>query len=252
MRNSLTEEFYKFNHQKVLLYGILTLLFLMIYGGVSSDVTQTSIVFGFGAVQWIPVILIAVGSAFFAMEYSNNTIIMLLYKSSSKLKIYVSKFLVIFLYGVLLTIIATFFTFVLKTVLVGSKYNWLTDFDGRGPLLNILMLNMVGAVIYSFFIVALSFMLIMLVKVNAAVIGIGLALGFLGASISSALMKTFPGLAAVIRWNPLNMIFVTQQLANKSYADISNLGGLQIICGTIIYGLIFAMVGYVLFKHRRA
>lgn len=64
MRNSLTEEFYKFNHQKVLLYGILTLLFLMIYGGVSSDVTQASLVFGFGAVQWIPIILIAVGSAF--------------------------------------------------------------------------------------------------------------------------------------------------------------------------------------------
>ncbi|EGF47177.1 hypothetical protein AAULR_26031 [Lacticaseibacillus rhamnosus MTCC 5462] len=44
--------------------------------------------------------IIAIGSSFFEMEYRNNTILMLLYKNSSKLKIYIAKFLTIFLYGV--------------------------------------------------------------------------------------------------------------------------------------------------------
>ncbi|RRG04088.1 MAG: ABC transporter permease [Lactobacillus sp.] len=251
MRTSLAEEFYKFNHQKNLLFGILTLLILMAYSSISSNVGPASVSFGFGAVQWIPIILIAVGSAFFAMEYNNNTIIMLLYKNSNKLKIYLAKFLVVFLYGVLLAAIAILFTFILKIILVGNKYRWLADYTGHESLLDSLTLHIVGTIIYSFFIVALSFMLIMLIKVNAAVIGIGLALGFLGASISTALMKTFSTLLAVIKWNPLNMIFVTQQLANRSYANLSQLNGWQIIVGTIGYGLVFATLGYVLFKHRR-
>ncbi|MFS8161287.1 ABC transporter permease [Lacticaseibacillus rhamnosus] len=100
MRNNLAEEFYKFYHQKTFFYGILTLLFLMFYGGMSSNVNQATIAFGFGAIQWIPIIIIAIGSSFFEMEYRNNTILMLLYKNSSKLKIYIAKFLTIFLYGV--------------------------------------------------------------------------------------------------------------------------------------------------------
>lgn len=251
MRNSLAEEFYKFNHQKNLLLGILTLGILMLYSGISSNVGPAAISLGFGAVQWIPIILIAVGSAFFAMEYNNNTIIMLLYKNSSKLKIYLAKFLIIFLYGVLLAVVAILFTFMLKIILVGNQYQWLADYAGHNSILESLMLHILGMVIYSFFIVALSFMLIMLVKINAAVIGIGLAIGFLGASISTALLKTFPTLTAVIKWNPLNMIFVTQQLANRSYANLSQLNEWQIILGTVGYGLVFAALGYVLFKHRR-
>ncbi|MFT8661498.1 ABC transporter permease, partial [Liquorilactobacillus ghanensis] len=167
------------------------------------------------------------------------------------LKIYVAKLLIIFLYGVLLAIIAILFTFILKFVLLGNKYSWLTTYLGRGTLLHILILNMVGTIVYSTFIVTLSFMLIMLVRVNVAVIGIGLAIGFLGSSISVALMKSFSSLVGILKWNPLNMIFVMQQLSNSSYAHISNLSTVQIVLATILYGSIFAEVGFVLFKHRR-
>ncbi|MBM6439409.1 ABC transporter permease [Lacticaseibacillus rhamnosus] len=251
MRNNLAEEFYKFYHQKTFFYGILTLLFLMFYGGITSNVNQATIAFGFGAIQWIPIIIIAIGSSFFEMEYRNNTILMLLYKNSSKLKIYIAKFLTIFLYGVFLTIVAALFTIILKLILTGDQYHWLADFNKNGSLLTTFMLNMAGTLIYSFFVEALSFMLIMLIKVNTAVIGIGLAIGFFGASISVALTKTFTTLIGVVKWNPLNMIFVTQQLSNASYINLSQLDNLQIIGGTILYGLIFAFLGYGLFKRRR-
>lgn len=251
MKNSWLKELYKFEHQKTLLYGILILFLLMIYGVITSKVDKKLLIFGFGAVQWVPIILIAVGSAFFEMEYNNNTIVILLYKTTSKLKIYIFKFLVVFLYGILLTGLATIFTLLLKIIFVGNKYSWTSYLSGRGPLIRLLALNMTGTIIYAFFIVSLSFMLIMLTRINAVVIGTGLAMGFLGASISVALMKSFANLVSILKWNPLNMIFITQQLANNSYAKVSNLSSFQIIEGNLLYGIIFATLGYILFRYRR-
>lgn len=171
MTSSFQVEVYKFLHQKVPYYGLLALLLTMVYNAITSKIDADTLSLGFGAVEWILIILIAVGSAFFAMEYSNQTILMLLYKNAGKLKIYLAKFLVIFIYGLLLTLVAILNTVLLKFLLAGDIHNktWVTD----------LLFNMMGEVVYAVFIVGLSFMLIMLVRNNAVVICVGLALGFL-------------------------------------------------------------------------
>ncbi|SPD94632.1 hypothetical protein LAP9435_2977 [Lactiplantibacillus plantarum] len=52
----------------------------MSYSAMTTKVSALQLVFEFGAVQWIVIILIAVGSAFFAMEYQNHTMLLLVYK----------------------------------------------------------------------------------------------------------------------------------------------------------------------------
>ncbi|RMC24146.1 MULTISPECIES: ABC transporter permease [unclassified Lactobacillus] len=247
---SLKGEFYKFYHQKVAMYGVVTMLVLMVYSALTTNITKNTLAFGFGSVEWIPIILIAVGSAFFAMEYSNNTIIMLIYKNSSKLKSYLAKFIVVFVYGFILTISAVLFTFILNWLLVPGEFSWGATFHAH-TLRDALMLNMFGEVIYSVFIIGLSFMLTMLVKINAVVICVGLALAFFGASLSAGLMSSLPSLVTIIKWNPLNMIFISQQLTRSSIILKSNLTNMQLIVATLIYGILFAIIGYYLFKNRR-
>ncbi|WEV39696.1 ABC transporter permease [Lactobacillus sp. ESL0681] len=250
MIDSFKNESYKFSHQKTPVYGLIALIMVMLYSAIVAKITKNTLIIGFGAIEWLPIILIATGSTFFSMEYSNNTIMLLMYKGSKKFEIYIAKFLVIFLYGLWLTSFAVVTTFLLKFILVNNKYSWLAIDQGR-PLVTNLLLNMLGSVIYSFFIVAFSFMLIMLVKNNAIVICSDLVIGFLGASVSTALLKLFPVAVNVLKWNSLNMIFISQQLARGAYTQISKLTNQQLVLGTFGYGVIFLLLGYLLFKHQK-
>lgn len=246
---SLRAELFKFSHQKSALAGILILILLMVYSVFTTKVDSTQVIFEFGAVQWIPIIMIAVGSTFFAMEYQNRTILILLYKNTKRWQIYWAKLMIVWLYSLVLTLIATLLTIVLKSSLVRTP--WSALISNHQTLLTLLIGNVIGTVIYALFIVTLSFMLIMLIKINVAVIGIGLALGFLGAGISVALMGAFTSLIPILRWNPLNMIFITQQLANPAYAAVSHLSSFEIIGGNLSYAAIFIILGYGLFKKRQ-
>lgn len=249
MMTSLRAELFKFIHQKSAIAGIFTLIILMIYSVLTTKLNPTQVIFEFGAVQWIPIIMIAISSTFLAMEYQNRTILILLYKNTKCWQIYWAKLTIIWLYSFVLTLIATILTVILKSLLV--KTPWSALISNHQTQLFLLTGNIIGILIYSLFIITLSFMLIMLIKINAAVIGVGLALGFLGAGVSVALMGAFTPLITILRWNPLNMIFVTQQLTNPSYATVSHLNSIEIIGGNLIYAVIFVILGYHLFKKRR-
>ena len=247
---SFKQEIYKFRHEKIALYGLIVLIVTMIYNFFTNPITRQSLGYGFGANEWIPLIVITVASAIFSMEYKNNTIIMLEYKTSSKYQIYFAKFLVVLIYSFFLTVIAFLLTLILSMFFNATRYDCLVNQKGQ-ILLNNLLINLAGALIYSFFSIGLSFMLIMLVKNNAIVVCFGIVLAFFGASFSKGLMQTFPHFISTIKWNFLNMTFISQQLSNPSLSLKSNLSSLELIIANIVYGIVFMVLGYYLFKHRR-
>lgn len=251
MKSNLVREFYKFRHQRIPLYGVIALLLLMLYSAFDgTKVSRLTISQGFGAGQWIILILITVGSTFVDMEYQNGTIVTLLYKNSNKVRIYLAKLMVINLYGVALLALSMIFTMVLKVLLIGGQYSWGSIYDQRS-LINDFSLNMLGSLIYMFFIVTLAFLLISLVKANAAVVGIGLVIVFFGSYFSTLLLTTVPSLKAITAWNPFNMIFIINQLSNSTYMKFTYLTSSQLIIGNIAYTFLFVVLGYLLFKKRR-
>lgn len=251
MKNSLKQEFFKFSHQRIPLYGAIALLILMLYSAVSkSGVSRGIVAQGFGAGQWVTIIMITIASTFMAMEYQNRTIMTLFYKSSNKSFIYFAKLIVITLYGGSLLLLGIVLTFILKMVMVGNRYSWLANYN-QHPLWADLLLNILGTLVYLIFIITLAFFLIALIKVNAAVVGVGLAVIFLGADLSALVMSGLPAIASIVKWNPLNMIFVINQFTNAIYAKISGLSDFQLVAANIVYAIIFIVVGDVLFKNRR-
>ncbi|MCI1923681.1 MAG: ABC transporter permease [Lentilactobacillus buchneri] len=251
MKSNLVREFYKFRHQRIPLYGVIALLLLMLYSAFDgTKFSRLTISQGFGAGQWIILILITVGSTFVDMEYQNGTIITLFYKNSNRVMIYLDKLLIIILYGFSLVIFSTIFTFIFKAILVGQRYNWRAIY-GQHSLFNNLMLNMLGSVVYMLFIVTLAFLLVSLIKVNAAVVGIGFIIVFWGSYFSSLLIIAVPGLSSIMKWNPLNMIYVISQLTNSGLAKFTHLNADQLIIGNFVYALLFVALGYLSFKKRR-
>ncbi|WP_126322028.1 hypothetical protein [Companilactobacillus musae] len=110
---------------------------------------------------------------------------------------------------------------------------------------------MIEIFLYTIFIVTLSLLLISLVKIDAIVILIGLMLGFLGATFSNIFTSLFHTWDRVIRWNPLNMIYIINQLSDSKYFKYSLLNNMQLVLGTIGYAMIFLVIGYWTFKNRR-
>lgn len=250
MKTSFKEEWYKFRQKKTPLYGIILLMILMLYTAMTGTVTQDMLIMGFGFGQWLFIILLTIASDFVAMEYREQTIVTLFYKHSKKVTVYLAKFIVVTLYGCCLLVVGLILTFIMKGILVGDRYSWLSLYQSNHSLLTSLALNTIGSLFYSFFTVALSFFLLSLTRVNGLVIGIGLFIGFFGASFSTAIMRHFPKIISFFKWNPFNMIYIVNQLPNPTYIQFSYLGNKQIIIGTILYTLFFLGIGFVLFKKR--
>lgn len=250
MKIDLLHEFYKFAHRRIPLYGILILLGLMLYTiGTSYKISPYLLTQGFGAGQWAIIIIIALSVDMISMEYRDHTMATLMYKTSNKSALYTAKFIVLVIYSILLLACGVLFSFIIKGILVGSRYYWLENYHGHS-LINALLLNVGGTLIYLLFIVAFSLVLILLIKNNATVIMIGLTIGFLGADLSSLAMVAFPSLKAILAWNPLNMINIISQLSNNDMQKITYLTNSQLIIANLIYAALFFGIGLSIFKKR--
>ncbi|WP_429976293.1 ABC transporter permease [Enterococcus sp. DIV0086] len=206
---------------------------------------------GLGLGQWILIILIAISSDSIAMEYKENTIKTLFFKHPNKLLIYASKYLVIALYGLFLIFLSFVSIMIIKSLFIGSDYSWFSIYKNNLTLIASLLLNMLGALLYILFSVSLGFLLICLTKINSLVIGIGLFLGFVGSYISTALISNLGEFAFILKWNPFNMIYIVNQLANSRYISFSHLSNVELILSSICYSIIFFFLGLLIFKHKK-
>lgn len=250
MKKNLYHELYKFNHRHVSLYGILVMIGLMLYTAIpSSNITKNIIEQGFGAGQWAIVVIIVISVDIIAMEFRNNTMSTLMYKSSNKISLYFAKLITLILYGIFLLFIGGITTFIIKAFAVNNKFNWEMFYHAHSLLMD-LLLNLSGALIYILFIITLALLLTSLVKSDAIAIIVCLIIVFLGADISNVIMQVFPNFTSVLAWNPLNMINIITQLSNNSIINITHLTNIQLIFANIFYSLLFLGIGCLFFKKR--
>lgn len=250
MKTNLTHELYKITHQPFSWWAFLLLLALMLYTAVPTAYVSKDIVAqGFGLGQWVIIIMIAVSANFVTMEFHNHTMTTLLYKSPNRQSVYLAKLLALVLYGVVLLAGGLLFALLIKLLLLNGRLSWDAVYHQQ-PLLQALMLNLLGVGVYLLFTVTLSLLLVSLVRSNATVIVIGLFIGFLGANLSAIAMEAVPGLRDIIAWNPLNMINVVSQLGNGAVMKVTALTNGELIAGNLGYALAFLLLGLWAFKKR--
>ncbi|MBM6586266.1 ABC transporter permease [Pediococcus acidilactici] len=246
----LKEEMFKFRKWKTPFYSILVLIILMLYTTVS-DQSLKILETGFASNQWIPIILSVVTSSFVAMEYGNRTILLLLYKNSKKINIYLSKFIVSFLYLIVLLCITFIITFLFKSIFyVQEQSTWLSG--GMHSILIGFLSKMLGTCVYSVFIISLTMLLIVLIKDNMIVIGTEIGIIFLGAPLSDGIMRAFPQAVDFLKWNPFNMILIINHLNDAGkYVGSLPITGIKLFIANIIYSVFFLALGYLVFVKKR-
>jgi ABC-2 type transport system permease protein len=217
--------------------------------GSSDKITPFLITQGFGAGQWATVIIIAISSDMIAMEWRNHTMATLMYKTSNKSILYLAKFIVLTVYSFVLLVCGTIFAFIIKALIIGSRFSWQLNYHGHS-LASALLLNMAGTMIYSLFIISLALMFILWIRNNAAVIMIGLAIGFLGSDLSNLAMSAFSGLKPILAWNPLNMINIITQLSDSGMTKVTCLTNSELIIANLVYAIVFFWIGNLIFKKR--
>ncbi|EEU30516.1 hypothetical protein HMPREF0501_00894 [Limosilactobacillus coleohominis 101-4-CHN] len=248
MKMTFSHELYKMVHQRSSWVAIVALCCLMTYSATpTAYITKNLVAQGFGVGQWSIIIMIALTANFFTMELRNNTMTTLLYKSPSHSTVFLAKFFVLVIYGLLLILIGFLFALLIKIGFVGNKFAWQMMYH-QHPLINDLLLNLLGVAVYLMFIIALTLLLITLFKSSALVIVVGLLIGFLGANFSGIALQAFPHFRRVIAWNPLNMINVINQLSDAGMNKITALTDTELVIGNLVYAAIFLFIGLIVFR----
>ncbi|AEJ23585.1 hypothetical protein WKK_03555 [Weissella koreensis KACC 15510] len=238
----LKNEFKKFFKQNLSRWGFVMLIALMSYFAITTNNISLSFQSGFGSTQWITIIIMMVSGNFLDMEYENGTIINLFYKYDNKLTIYINKLFIASIYSVLLILFS-----LIITVIFGYIFGLSVNIDQIDKLI----INLSGTLIYSFFMISLAFLLLSILKSNIAVVGCGLFIGFIGTTISGFIEQLIPFLHSILKWNPLNMIYIISKLNSPDFKYVSGLSSLNLILGNIIYTILFIYLGYFLFKNRK-
>lgn len=252
---SIKQELYKLMHRKIAWIAPIILFILMIMTGFSMTSVEDAplvMVLCYDATDWIMFILIIVGATSFSMEFQNNAILTLLYKASNKIYVYLSKYIALFIYDIFLHALAIVFTLFLKgTVFSANKVSWSAiNFYHQPTWANMLQANVLDLV-NTMLIITLVFLLSCLINNNAVVMTTSLLVVFFGEEISFDMMAN-PHLLNILKWNPFNMLDLTKQYGNYiTYHMTTHLTNIEILSGTLIYIMLFFILGYLIFRKKR-
>lgn len=250
---SIYQEFYKLLHRKIVWIAPMAMLVLMIVTGYTIGFDEGKLVTMtcYDAPDWIMLILVIVGSTTFSMEFQNNAILTLLYKSSNKAYVYLSKFIVIFIYDIFLHLLAIIFTVFLRYAPMNKRVPWTQIYRYGQPLWENMVKTTGVDLFTTMLIISLVFLLSCLFNNNAIVISVSFLIVFMGQFVSSTLLNLDKFLN-ILKWNPFNMINLTRQFYNyASYSGASHLTIPQLVFGTLIYIIVFTGLGYSIFRKKR-
>jgi len=253
MSLSLTQELYKLRHQKAVWITPALMVFFMIFMGfaMGKNYSHLLIMTAYNSSQWIMLILVIIGSTMFSTEFQNNTILTILYKASHKYNIYLAKLIVVFIYNVFLHVMAILLTVALKLTNLNNHVSWLSIYQYHQPLVVNMFLTSIIDIFASMLIISFVFLMSCLIKSNSVVITVNIGIIIMGPAITTNLIRWNPSWSSIIKWNPFNMTNLTQQYFNyQSYHPTTLLSNGQLTAGTIIYTLLFLIIGYVIFKKK--
>lgn len=101
-------------------------------------------------------------------------------------------------------------------------------------------------------IISLICLMSCLINSNIIVIAINALIIFMGSGLSSNLLLAHVGSTSIIRWNPFNMLNLTNQYYNYStYHVTSMMSNGQLLVGTLGYTIIFTILGCWVFQHKK-
>lgn len=253
MIDIVKQEFFKLFHKKSTLWTPLVIFGLMGLVGIMtihSNDAKFYISAGFAGFQWAAVMLIVVSANMISMEFEYGTIKHLIVQGNGRSLAFLAKFIVISLYDVYLHGLVFGFTLILKPLVYGGRFafahRYLYGQSLMGNLISATFVDLLGSLI----IVGMIIMLACLSKSSAVAIATGIVICFVGQGASELLLRAVGRILPILKWNPFNMLFLSNEWSNPSYVHNTLLSLSSLVWGNVIYAIGFLALGYVIFRHR--
>lgn len=254
MNTVIHQELYKLTRRKLPWVIIPVMVILMVMIGLAMGRTYSNLLVmtSYDSSTIILLLLVIVGSTIFSMEFQNGTIIPLMYHSRNRTAVFLAKVIVLFIYDVILHVVAMLITILLNLVpIINNPVSWTGIYKYHQPLwLN--MINTTGVdLVTSAMIIGLISLTSVLINSNIAVIALNALIIFMGSGLSTNLQLAHVGPSRLIRWNPFNMLNLTDQYYNYgTYHLTTMLSNGQLLGGTLAYTIIFTLLAYLCFRHK--
>ncbi|MFD1125090.1 ABC transporter permease [Lentilactobacillus raoultii] len=256
MLNLINEEIYKLLHKRSTLYTPIFLALAMLAVGmmvrnVSASDAQFYITATFAGTEWATTVIIIVSSTIISMEYEYGTIKHLVIQDKEKIRIFVSKFVTVLIYDAYLHGLVFVLTFPVKWLTYGSKYPFFSLYIYHQTIL----VNLFDECVLDFFgsiiIVGLIFLLACATKTSAVAVASGLTVVFIGQTVSSMLIRNAASNFPLIRWNPFNMLNMSNEWSYPGTYSTTLLTLKQLILGNVGYSIVFLVLAFWAFEHKR-
>lgn len=203
---------------------------------------------GFGATFFIVMIMVASASTIVAMESQFGTIKDLLYRKYSRGAVLSSKWLTVFIYSIYLNVLVIVASIVAKLIFLPDLS--FAEKVGDQMIIGALTTSLAGNFVNLWLIISLVLLLASAFNSSGASIAAGIGFYFL-TSILSGIQILVITKWDWVKWNPLNMMNLSNQLsAGKPFEALTHLTTNQLIWGNLGYTAVFLFLGYLVFKRK--
>lgn len=230
MNNLLKQELYKLALKKSLkwLFGILFILVIILgnvfarFGGSSEYFTS----YGYVG-MFISIIVLVNASSTLMTELHSGSIKILLSRQYSRITVFFSK---------LITLLLLHFA-LLFTAFVGMMLSRFIFFAGKTVKISWFE-PVIANLLTTWMVVAITILLVVLLRSSALALTIGMILT-VGGSLISAVMTPLIAHFAFVKWLPTNMLLAGQEYRHPQYEALTSLSAPAIIIGNLVYLAIF-------------
>ncbi|KRL22024.1 hypothetical protein FC98_GL000317 [Lentilactobacillus kisonensis DSM 19906 = JCM 15041] len=205
---------------------------------------------GFAGFQWAMIMLIVIAANTISSEFEYGTIKHLIVQGNGRTLVFLAKFLVIGAYDIYLHGLVFGLTLILKPLIYGRRFAFNQNYLYGQSLMTNLVTETLVDLLGSLIIIGMIVMLACVSKTSAVAIATGIVVCFVGQGVSELLLKAAGSLSVILKWNPFNMLFLSNEWSNPSYDHNTLLSLPSLIWGNVIYALVFLVLGYEMFKHK--
>lgn len=242
MLTLIRQELYKQLHGKFYIgWGIFILALSLFYGYTvnNNSLDPYSTLFGNG-IKFTTLALVVFASSILTVDFSQNTVKYLFARQFSRGKILISK---------LVTIVVMYIYFICVTFVSTEVAALAFSVKGHWHFNDAFLL--IGATsLYLFLLLSMVLLISNIFKNSAVATAVGIVFVLVLRTIN-ALISQFTDNHSWIKFNPLNFLNVNNQVYYGSiFKQATKLSLTQIEVGSIIWGIIFLLITYVIYNHR--
>ena len=250
MKNAIKQEFFKLTKQQIILKQTVILgMMIASFAGVTKfgnfDVFSADnlVITCFNSSWLIVFFMVYLASQTFSMEFRFGTIKNLLQKNQQRRTIFFSKLVTLTGYSVYLNVVALVVTICLSMLLFPEVSLERTE------VIRTLLANVLGNFIGMWLFASLSLMISLVVTNESLASMLGLVTYFLSSMLAGMQFMVLEQFSW-LRWNPLNMLNLSNQLTNSGMEKLTQLATNQLLVGNLVYILGFILIANFVFSRK--